>query len=107
MRRGVVLTMCAIAAFLADDAQAQWCRFRGPNGTGVGAASAYPSDVSPATATKWKAEIPFGQSSPVVSDGRVYVTASDGDRLVTLSFDADTGRQVWRREISRAHTHKI
>jgi outer membrane protein assembly factor BamB len=35
------------------------------------------------------------------------VTASEGDRLVTLSFDADTGRQVWRRELARPHTHKI
>ena len=107
MRLNVVGSVCSVVALWAVGAHAQWGQFRGPNGAGVEAAAGYPADLSPATRARWKADIPFGQSSPVVANGHVYVTAADGDRLVTLSFDANTGRQQWRREIPRAHSHKI
>jgi outer membrane protein assembly factor BamB len=106
MRLDVVVSVVSVAALWAVCADAQWGQFRGPNGTGVGPAAAFPSDLS-AKATRWRAEVPYGQSSPVVAGGRVYVTAAEGDRLVTVSFDADTGRQVWRRELARAHAHTI
>lgn len=107
MRREVVVAVFSVAALWAICAEAQWGQFRGPNGSGVEAASGYPSDVTPASGLRWKAEIPFGQSSPVVANGRLYVTASEGDRLVTLGFDAATGRQLWRRELPRTHQHTI
>lgn len=107
MRCCVVVSVFSLAALWTVCAQAQWGQFRGPNGSGVGPTATFPSDLSPATQARWTAEIPFGQSSPVVANGRVYLTASEGDRLVTLSFDGDTGRQVWRREIARTHAHTI
>ena len=55
----------------------------------------------------WKAAVPFAQSSPVVAGGRVYVTAGDGDRLVTIAFDAATGREAWRRSLARSRAHQI
>jgi len=45
--------------------------------------------------------LPYGQSSPVVIGSRVYVTASQGDRLITFCLNAQTGRELWRREIRR------
>jgi len=35
------------------------------------------------------------------------LTARDGENLVTLSLDARTGRELWRREIQRKRSHKI
>jgi outer membrane protein assembly factor BamB len=32
---------------------------------------------------------------------QVYITASEDDRLITLSLDARTGRQLWRQELRR------
>ena len=90
----------------ANQAQAQWNQFRGPNGSGVDSATGYPVAFSPSTNVVWKAAVPFGQSSPVVAGGRVYLTASDGDRLLTICLDAATGREVWRREIPRAQAQK-
>jgi outer membrane protein assembly factor BamB len=107
MRYGVGFPVFALAALWAVCAHAQWGQFRGPNGTGVSPADGFPSDLSPATQARWTAKVPFGQSSPVVGGGRVYVTASEGDRLVTLSFDAETGRHIWRREVARTHAHAI
>ncbi len=47
----------------------------------------------------WKAALPFAQSSPVVVGSQLYVTASEGGRLLTVCLDAATGRERWRREI--------
>src|SRR6266478_158539 len=49
----------------------------------------------------------LGQSSPIVVGGRLFLTASDGDRLLTICMDAKTGKELWRREIRRERTHKL
>ena len=42
-----------------------------------------------------------------MAGGRVYLTASEGDRLLTICIDAASGRQLWRREIRRTRAHKV
>lgn len=91
---------------LALSAQ-DWAGFRGPNGSGVAAATGLPTEFSPSRNVAWKAAVPFAKSSPVVSGGRVFLTASEGDRLLTLAFDAASGRPLWRREIQRTRRHEI
>ena len=103
MRLGTLLLPVVIAAA----ADGQWTQFRGPNGSGVGFGSTYPVEFSPSKNVVWKKAVPFGQSSPVVSGARVYVTASEGDKLLTICFDAKTGTELWRREIRRKQGHKI
>jgi outer membrane protein assembly factor BamB len=99
---GVVLVL-AVAA----PASAQWPQFRGPNGSGVDTSTGYPVAFSPASGVAWKAAVPYGQSSPVVVASRLYVTARDGEQLVTIAFDAATGREAWRRMISRPRAQNI
>lgn len=82
-------------------ADAQWGRFRGPNGTGVDVSTGFPVEFSPARNMAWKAPAPFGQSSPVVVGRRLFATASEGDRLITFCLDSVTGKEIWRREIKR------
>ena len=50
----------------------------------------------------WRTPVPNGQSSPVISAEHVFLTARDGDWLVTLCLDRKTGKQLWRRESVRA-----
>jgi outer membrane protein assembly factor BamB len=100
----VLSLLWLIAATCADG---QWTGFRGPNGSGVDSAAGYPVEFSPSKNVVWKMSVPFGQSSPVVADGRLFLTASDGDRLLTLCLDARTGRELWRREIHRERAHKL
>ncbi len=85
----------------AGRADAQWAQFRGPNGSGVDASAGYPVEFSPTRNVAWKASVPYGQSSPVVVGTRLYLTASEGDRLMTICLDTRTGREVWRREVRR------
>lgn len=87
--------------FTVGRADAQWARFRGPNGSGVDLSSGYPVEFSPAKNVLWKASVPYGQSSPVVVGTRLYGTASEGDRLITFCLDTRTGRELWRREVKR------
>jgi outer membrane protein assembly factor BamB len=49
----------------------------------------------------WTADLPGrGPSSPIVVKDRVIITASEGarqDKLHVLAFDANTGKELWRR----------
>jgi outer membrane protein assembly factor BamB len=94
--------LCLIAAG-AD----QWTQFRGPNGSGVDLAVGYPVEFSPSKNVVWKKAIAYGQSSPVVAGGRVYLTASEKDRLLTICLDAKTGLELWKREIPRKKVQEI
>jgi outer membrane protein assembly factor BamB len=100
---------CLLLAMLvggSSDASGQWSQFRGPNGSGVDSAVGYPVTFSPTSNVVWKAAIPYGQSSPVVAGGHVYLTASEGPRRLTICLDAATGRELWRRTITPLRTQK-
>jgi outer membrane protein assembly factor BamB len=102
--------VCLLVGLLVlspPDALGQWPQFRGPNGSGIGSGGGYPVDFSPARNVAWKATVPYGQSSPIVAGGRVYLTASDGDRLLTIALDSSSGRELWRRELQRTHKQKV
>lgn len=99
--------LCAALVACAATASAQWPQFRGPNGSGVDSATGYPVAFSPAKNVVWKTAIPHGQSSPVLAGGHVYLTASEGDRLLTIGLEATTGRELWRREITRTRAAKM
>ncbi|MDX2150292.1 MAG: PQQ-binding-like beta-propeller repeat protein [Bryobacteraceae bacterium] len=104
MLRTIAL-LSAAAILMAQEGP--WPQFRGPNGSGVGAGSGYPVEFGPGKNVAWKAPVPYGQSSPVIAAGRVYVTAGEGAKLLTISLDARTGKELWRRELPRTHQHKV
>jgi outer membrane protein assembly factor BamB len=95
----VVFLALAPSAARAGD----WPQFRGPNAAGVSDEKALPVEWSKTKGVAWRAELPGrGASSPVVVGTRVYVTCSSGtrdDRLHVLCFDADTGKQLWHRQL--------
>jgi len=90
-----------LAIAIVGSAEAQWSRFRGPNGSGVDSSVGYPVEFSPTRNMAWKTPVPYGQSSPVVVGTRLYGTASAGDQLITFCLDTRTGRELWRRDVRR------
>jgi hypothetical protein len=66
-------------AFYILAATNDWLMFRGPNGTGV-ADGPLPTQFGANKNLAWKAAVPFGRSSPVVTADRVFLTASEGDK---------------------------
>jgi outer membrane protein assembly factor BamB len=106
-RWGVVLLGVSLACGAASAAGPEsWSRFRGPNGTGVAAATGLPVSFGPEKNVRWKTPLPPGHSSPVLSDSRIFLTAhspdKDGYTLFVIGLDRKTGREQWRREVPRA-----
>src|SRR5215471_7687674 len=100
-RSFVFLVFCLLLIATVGVTNAQWARFRGPNGSGVESSVGYPVEFSPTKNVAWKVRVPYGQSSPVIVGTRLYGTASEGDRLITFCLDTATGRELWRREVRR------
>jgi len=93
------------AAESAVDAPA-WNQFRGPNGSGV-AAGCRPPVALDADHLAWKTPVPPGLSSPVVADGRVYLTAVVQRTLLTLAVDAASGKVIWRRPVPEGRIERV
>ncbi len=80
----------------ADD----WPRFRGPAGRGVFSDVQW-SGVFPEQPVEWRSELPgTGVSSPVIADGKVYITSADEDagKRTLLCLNVTTGTELWRKE---------
>jgi outer membrane protein assembly factor BamB len=92
----------AASSAISVKATNDWLMFRGPNGTGVADGPTLPAQFGAKKNLAWKASVPFGRSSPVVTADRVFLTASEGDKLVTLALDRKTGKLLWRRDVVRA-----
>ena len=85
----------------ADSRTNEWLQFRGPNGTGVADGFALPAEFSATKNLVWKTTVPFARSSPVVTADRVFLTASEADKLITMALDRKTGKILWRRDVVR------
>jgi outer membrane protein assembly factor BamB len=96
------LWLIIAAAILPTRAAADWPRFRGPNGSGVSSSAGVPAEFGPSKHLVWKTPVPFGRSSPVVSGDRLFITASEGDALITMCLDRASGRVIWRKEVVRS-----
>lgn len=82
-------------------AGADWDRFRGPDGGGVGETGKLPSLFGEKQNLRWRTVLPAGHSSPIVSKGRVFLTAVDGDDLLVICMDAASGKELWRKVAPR------
>jgi outer membrane protein assembly factor BamB len=97
-----VLLIVANSSAHAQTRTNEWLQFRGPNGTGVAEGVALPAEFNSTKNLVWKTQVPFARSSPVVTADRVFLTASEGDKLSTLALDRKTGKLLWRRDVMRA-----
>ncbi|MGI9474316.1 MAG: PQQ-binding-like beta-propeller repeat protein, partial [Rubripirellula sp.] len=96
---------------MADD----WPRFRGPTGSGVASQSdSLPTAWAPDANVAWKAPLPGpGASSPIIVDGKVFVTCYSGyglsqenpgeiENLVRhlVCIDLKTGDKLWQKDVA-------
>lgn len=95
------VSLFVLTLLTAPPSPNDWLRFRGPNGSGVSETRDLPAEFGPVKNLRWKTPIPFGRSSPVVAGDRIFLTASDGPKLITLCLDRISGKVLWRSEASR------
>ena len=78
-------------------------QFRGPDGRGIAPTQGLPLTWNDKENVRWKTALPGkGLSCPVLSNGRVYVTACTGvkqNRLHVLCLDEKTGKLLWERQL--------
>lgn len=45
----------------------------------------------------WKADMAPGHSTPVLADGKIFLTCFDSNQLATVAIDEKTGRLLWKQ----------
>lgn len=96
--RILLYPLLALGLFGAD-----WPQFRGPNGSGLcPSCGQLPTEFGPEKNVLWKTAVPVGKSSPVLAGDRIFITASEGDELITLCLSRSSGKVQWRRSIHAA-----
>jgi outer membrane protein assembly factor BamB len=108
----VVAFVLAVPAAFSQEPSTDWPRWRGPNADGVAEGRNLPTRWSKTETIRWSVELPgWGTSSPVVYGDRVFVTShlKDKKSLLTLCFDRQTGKELWRHDFGFGvdqHTHE-
>ena len=89
------------------DAQ-DWAVFRGPDGDGVSNFENLPVQWAADKNVAWSVTVAEGWSSPVVSEGQVFLTSAvvqDADAekskydLIVAAYDLDTGKLTWQTKV--------
>ncbi len=111
--RTVAIAALAMAAWASNVdcalAWENWPQFRGPTGQGHSGAEQLPTRWDRETNIAWKQPIDGeGWSSPVVVDGRIYLTTAvpvegeSGDySLRAICLNGTDGKEIWNAEIFR------
>ena len=96
--RTLLYPLLALGLFGAD-----WSQFRGPNGSVLcPTCGQLPTEFGPQKNVLWKTQLPEGKSSPILAGDRIFLTASEGDDLITMSLSRITGKVQWRRSVRAA-----
>src|SRR5690606_26771944 len=96
MRRtlsALLMTVCAATAQAGD-----FPAFRGPNHNGIVQEENLPVEWGPEQNIVWKVDLGGqGNSSPIVSKGRVFVTVAteQGAKRSLHCYDRKDGKQLW------------
>ncbi|HEY1381110.1 MAG TPA: PQQ-binding-like beta-propeller repeat protein [Gemmataceae bacterium] len=108
-----VLAVSASLLTLTVATAADWSRFRGPNGTGVVTDTTIPVHFNKdGDGVLWKVALPgVGNSSPIVSKGKLFIQSAsrDGAQRLLLCLDARSGATLWTQTVpgSKARTHPL
>ncbi len=101
------LTACVIAVvcvFTAEAAGKQWNNWRGPYYNGSSDEKNLPSSWSETENIRWKTKLPGnGASSPIVSDGNIFLSAEVGESkdLTAICVDRVSGEIRWQQILSK------
>jgi outer membrane protein assembly factor BamB len=85
-----------------------WPQFRGPNSSGLGEGTP-PVHFAPDQNVLWKTPLGPGLSSPIIWEGRIFLTEFDraSKQLATLCIDRGTGKILWRRSVTPTQIEKV
>jgi outer membrane protein assembly factor BamB len=92
----LLTAFCCIHSF----AQADWPRWRGPQGTGhIANGQKLPPKLPDDTKTLWKTSVGFSLGSPTVSGGKLFHMDIQNGKETLHALDANTGKSWWSATI--------
>ncbi|HET6889880.1 MAG TPA: PQQ-binding-like beta-propeller repeat protein [Pyrinomonadaceae bacterium] len=86
----------AIFLLLPITTLGDWPQWRGPNRDGIVTNAIVPQTWPKTLKEEWKVTVGIGHSSPILSNGKLYVFARQGEDEILLCLDATTGKEIWR-----------
>ena len=87
----MLLAVGSVVSLAAED----WPSFRGPTGQGHSVEEGLPVEWSEDANVTWKSQVPGrGWSSPVVADGRIWITSGERGALRLLAYDTASGERL-------------
>ncbi len=96
------LCVAALSVFAIAAHGENWPGFRGPTRQGISTEKNLPVQWSAESNVVWKAAVPgAGWSSPVIWNGRVYLTTvtENNTQCRVLCFDAKNGSVIWNTHV--------
>lgn len=108
MTRASWIIVVATVVLSSFAGAAEWPQFRGSNSSGIGDGKP-PVEFGPSQNVLWKTAVGSGLSSPIIAQGRVFLTEFDRAKkqLATLCIDQRTGKILWRRSVAPAEIEKV
>ena len=104
---GAALSLWLITGYAGSsdhrEAESQWSRFRGQNGTGISNDKHVPVEWTETQGVLWKTVIAgLGNSSPVVWGNRLFLqtATADGSERLLLCLDPASGKVLWSQAVS-------
>lgn len=101
----LIALLTALQPLFAQNPADSWTRFRGNLDNGYSTAKNVPLHWNDSTNIKWKVPIPGrGWSSPVVLDGKVWLTTAspDGKEFFVVGIQSETGKIFLNKKIFEA-----
>jgi outer membrane protein assembly factor BamB len=96
-----ILATILLLLFVRGMEASDWPRFRGSDGAGVSTDKNLPESINRNQNLLWSAKPPTGNSSPIIVNGRLYLTGHLADQRIVLCFDSKTGQELWRKGIAK------
>jgi outer membrane protein assembly factor BamB len=94
----VLVSGLGISVFVSTVEAADWPHWRGPDRNGISSETGW-TTTWPEEGPKvlWKHSIGTGFASIAVSTGRAYTMGNIDDNDVLYCFDAETGKEIWKK----------
>jgi outer membrane protein assembly factor BamB len=106
MAKKALLSIVVMMLLFGVEVQAgHWPHWRGPFLNGSANEKNLPGKLSLDKNVKWVSSLPgHSSATPVVCKGRVFVSSTDKESkdLLGLCFDAETGKELWRKKLGTA-----
>src|SRR6516164_5067037 len=102
------ISLSSFAGATQNSGQVWWPQFRGPNSSRLGEGRP-PVHFGLDHNVLWKTAVGAGLSSPIIWEGRIFLTEFDraNKQLATLCIDRSTGKILWRRSVTPEKIEKV